>query len=377
MNKKDLKRKLFNLKEKSGTHSPSFQEIKSLIGQEVEIIDSCFLTNPYATELFCKNLKKDLIDSGEMFERIYLYQPQTKLSSEIVANRFGLEAKNTIVGNGAIEIIQSVLQFFVRGKLLVMLPTFSSYYEYVSDETEVVFSNIIQVSEIISKVKKEKINNVVVINPNNPTGNLYVKDEMIKLCEGLRHIDNLIVDESFIHYSDKRGQKINSCENLIEEFENLVIIKSMAKDYGLAGVRCGYGVMNETKVEKLYQSGYLWNTNVLSSYFYEQLKSDEFCKEYEKCRLKYLSDFEEFVDKLSSISDITVLPSSANFVLIDLGEIDSFDFTNTLLADTGVYVRSCHDKLGIGGNFIRVAGLDRERNEKIFQSIKLTMEKYK
>jgi histidinol-phosphate/aromatic aminotransferase/cobyric acid decarboxylase-like protein len=152
----------------------------------------------------------------------------------------------------------------------------------------------------------------------------------------------------------------------------------MSKDFGIAGIRCGYAIMSKEKVEYSIQKGFLWNSNGISEYFFSLLSDKSFIDDYEKTRVKFLDEFNEFYNELIKIDGIDVYPSKTNFFLIDLKTKKSFDFVCWMLIEKGIYVRSMDDKIGMGidrNTFVRIAGKTKEENLYIVESIKEFMEK--
>lgn len=372
--KSHLYTQLKDLKEQNGTHSPSINSIIELMPEIQCNIDACFLSNPYATDLFMSRMKEDLIVNGELKKYLELYPQQNKFVAKKISNYIKVPSKNILVGNGAIELIEKVVAQ-MKGKILMSLPTFSSYYEFNSNETEVVYaSKELTSSEIIlDEVSKSGCNNLILVNPNNPTGHYISKEEMLSTLNSLGHLDNIVIDESFIHFSSKSDPNELSISSDLQNYPNVTLIKSMSKDFGIAGIRCGYAIMAETKVKKYLEKGFLWNSNGLSEYFIGLLEDKSFVEQYEQSRVKFLTEFESFYNELKEIPEIEVYPSKTNFFLIDLKTKKSFDFFCWMLIEKGIYIRSMDDKLGKGistDTFVRIAGKTEEENSYIIQSIK-------
>jgi len=193
MKKRDLKLKIKDLKESSGTHSPSIDTLLSLIGDFKIKIDACFLSNPYATELFLNYLDNDLVKTNQLKNILEYYPPQNRDVAKYISKAIGINSKNIFVGNGAIEIIQAILHNFVRSKVVVILPTFSSYYEFLKEDTDVLFYTLdknnnftLDVKNYISFIKTHRPNTLVLLNPNNPNGFYLTKSEMMKVLYTLR-----------------------------------------------------------------------------------------------------------------------------------------------------------------------------------------------
>jgi histidinol-phosphate/aromatic aminotransferase/cobyric acid decarboxylase-like protein len=376
--KEKFKNKLLELKVNSGNHSPSIATLYSEIPNFEIKIDACFLSNPYATELFLDHLDKDLLKSGNIRNVLEFYPPQNRQVAKFISKLAEVESKNIFVGNGAIEIIQAVLQRFVLKKLCVIIPTFSSYYEFVRPDTEIIYFELdkeedysLNSERLIRFVKENDIDSLVIINPNNPNGAYLDSKEILIIVEELRFLHCLIIDESFIHFAyESIDLNQISSEKLISEYANLVVIKSMSKDFGIAGIRAGYAVMSSKRVDELLNNGYLWNISGLADYFFRLYSDIEFMKAYEVVRKKYIMNTLMFMNQIKSLPHIKLYPSKANFVLLELCNSSSFDFSIDLLFDHGVYVRDCSDKIGLNGQFVRVASRTFEENLGVISAMK-------
>ncbi len=128
-------------------------------------------------------------------------------------------------------------------------------------------------------IEQEAPDTVVLINPNNPDGSYIQLADLDYLLGQLKDIKNIVIDESFIHFASEGDYQINSSVKLLSKYNNLIVIKSMSKDFGIAGIRAGYGVMSADKVEYLLKNGYLWNLSGFSEYFFRVFVRDEFQKE--------------------------------------------------------------------------------------------------
>ncbi|MBG6234386.1 histidinol-phosphate/aromatic aminotransferase/cobyric acid decarboxylase-like protein [Pedobacter sp. CAN_A7] len=376
-------RKIEILKSEAGSHSPGFFTFKQKL-PEVDIkVDACFLSNPYATDLFIEHFNKEILHTGNIRALLESYPSQNRVIAEILADFLKIDSRNIFIGNGAIEIIQAVIHNFTKKKIIITIPTFSSYYEYVKEGVEVVYYNLskdnsysLDVEEYIDFVKLHKPDTIVLINPNNPNGGYTKAADVKRIIEELSFVENIIIDESFIHFAyESESYQLVSLSNLVKKHPNLIVLKSMSKDFGIAGVRAGYGVMRKEYVDLLLKNGYLWNSNGLAEYFFRLYTRDDFALEYDKVRVRYIVETLDFIQELKQIPNIKVYPSMANFVLIELQEgIKSTEFVAKLLISYGIYVRTCDDKIGLKGQFLRLASRSKEENDYVIQSIKACIE---
>lgn len=374
--------KILELKSRSGTHSPSIFTMLEEIPELKIKVDACFLSNPYATELFLEYFKRELIDTGKINRVLEFYPSQSSEIAELLGKNLKIDPARIFVGNGAIEAIQAVLHRYVKGKLIVNIPTFSSYYEYITPNIEVVFYELkkeknfkLDVDEYIDFVKNSGASSIVLINPNNPDGGYLKFEDISRIIAELSYLDNIIVDESFIHFAyESSDMELKSVLPIVLENDNVILVKSMSKDFGVAGLRCGYAVMKSEWVKELFSNGYLWNLNGLSEYFFRLYVRKDFNDAYEIVRKKYITESLFFIAELQAIEGIKVYPSKANFVLIELmNGLNSGHAQARLLSDHGVYVRNCSDKIGLNGQFIRVAARSKDENEVIVNAIKSLM----
>ncbi len=373
-----LASKIRQLKANAGTHSPSIQTIVNELPELNIDVDACFLSNPYATELFLEYIDKELIATNKLRDVLEFYPSQNVVLADVVGKSIDVDPRNIFIGNGAIEIIQVVLHNFVEKKIIVNIPTFSSYYEFARPDTEVVFYKldkdknfVLNPDHYIEFVKENSPDTIILINPNNPDGGYTKYKDLRYIIQELQEVKNIIIDESFIHFAfEDEELKLLSATELFKEFNNVIVIKSMSKDFGIAGIRAGYGLLPEHKVSELLSNGYLWNSNGLAEYFFRLYNNQEFFEKYEKVRKKYIAEAQEFFTELSTIPGIKVYPSMANFALIELEDVTSADFVSKLLIKYGIYTRTGSDKIGLVGEFIRIAGRTREENIKIIAAIR-------
>ena len=373
-----VEEKFLDMKKVSGTHSPSIITILEKIPEINIRVDACFLSNPYATELFIKYFTKELLETKNLRRILEFYPSQNSIIAHCIGEHLKIDPAGIFVCNGAIEAIQAILHRFVNGKIVIAIPTFSSYYEFVTSNSSVTFYQLnkndnykLNPSDYIDFIKKEQPNTIILINPNNPDGGYITNNDLKRIIFDLRYIvENIIVDESFIHFAyEDSGFELKSIVPFTKTVKNIIVIKSMSKDFGIAGVRCGYAIMQKEKVHNLLSNGYLWNVNGLAEYFFRLYTRKDFLKKYEIVRKKYITESQFFLSELSKIHNIKVYPSKANFVLIEILDGQTAEeLTTHLLVRYGIYVRNCSDKIGLSGEFIRIAARTKSENVQILNA---------
>jgi histidinol-phosphate/aromatic aminotransferase/cobyric acid decarboxylase-like protein len=309
-----------------------------------------------------------------------LYPSQNRIIAAKLGRVLNQETDSIFVGNGAAEIIQAILHRFTREKILVNLPTFSPYYEFARPDTQVAFNVLHKENDFrfdpeayLNLVRRERPDTVVLINPNNPDGGYIPHALMVDLLEELQFVPNVIVDESFIHFAcEGGGFSYRSVAHEVERFPNVMVVKSMSKDFGVAGIRAGYAIMAPDRVRALLGNGYLWNSSGLAEYFFDLYSRPDFQERYERERIRFIRNSRRFFGALAKIDGLRVYPTSANFALVELQNgLLAEELVCRLLIRRGIYTRTCDDKRGLEvGRFLRIAARNRPENAYIIRSLR-------
>jgi len=191
--------------------------------------------------------------------------PECRELKKSLSRYLGIDPEWISVGNGAIEVIYwFVCAAFVKGRVVIPAPTFCEY-ELASQKAgaEVTFVPLhnleLEAGQVIEKARGADA--VFLCNPNNPTGILATK-QIMKIIENVDSSTRILLDECFIELAD--NPDANTMIEQISEFDNLVILRSLTKSFGLAGLRVGYGVCNPTLAKKLSANKIPWNVNGLA-----------------------------------------------------------------------------------------------------------------
>jgi histidinol-phosphate/aromatic aminotransferase/cobyric acid decarboxylase-like protein len=376
---RDLMSRFVALKAESGTHAPSLYTLTDrLPGVEIKV-DACFLSNPYATDLFISRLESDLIATGELRKVLEFYPSQNRQVARHLSDALGIDPAKIFVCNGATEAIQAAIHRFGGRRVGVVIPTFSPYYEYLRPDQQAVFYRLdraqdfaLDVDDFIDFVRRNDLDTVCLINPNNPNGGYVPSDEMRRLLEAFAGLELVILDESFVDFAyedEQRRRKSLAVE--VAEMPNVMLVKSMSKDFGIAGLRAGYAVMNPDRLSSLLANGYLWNISGLCEFFFRLFAEKAFQDEYTCARLRYIEEAEAFFSALGQIEHLRAYPTKANFCLVELDRDFAIEtVAPLLLIRHGVYVRDCSDKVGLeGGHYFRIAGRKRPENDLMLAAL--------
>lgn len=237
-----------------------------------------------------------------------------------VGGIFNVSPKNLFFGVGSDEIIDLLIRIFCRPGIDNVMVTSPSYgmYQVACDVNDVKVKTI-ELSDSfqldINEMKNSTDENtklIFVCSPNNPTGNLLDKSDILELCTAKNTI--VVVDEAYIDFSEA-----NSLIHETEKYANLVITRTFSKAWGMAGIRCGFCVADERIIKTLYKVKAPYNLNQLTQHGVMEAtkkknKRDEFIKEI-------ISERELMITELKKIEGVkNVYPSEANFLIFRVDE---------------------------------------------------------
>jgi len=356
------------------SHSPSLLDI---VGEKMlsKVIDFCFIANPYYPD---KKLTRKMQSRLPVVMKSYP-SSNPKLSLQNLAAVLNVKPEQLIIGNGATELITVIQKEFVDD-LAIPIPTFSEYTEKLRKLDSAKLFQLpahnqyaLNLNEYADWIDEQKISSALIINPGNPTGQLFQVHEMIKFLERMKHLKLIILDESFIDFAHKT---VPTLLPHIQQFPNVIIVRSMSKHCGVPGLRLGYCCSaNQDYINRLKHLLPIWNINTVAEYFLTQLLATD--KQYQETRLKVLKDVQALYNQLKDIKGITVYPTGSNFVMIriDCG-LTATEIQEKLLEDYFVYVRDCSNKIGLDKYHIRVASQGKRKDKFIVNALKkITQEK--
>ena len=326
--------------------------------------DFLFLMNPFFhSDRLLEDIKKDLSDL------ISCYPSDQKTLKKYLANwktNFSLDAEKYCIGNGSSELIRLINRFMVQ-KVTVVTPTFNEYLDVEPEKLNLYQLKAendfdIQVDELIHTVKESQSNVLALVNPNNPTGRILTREQMKSILSSLSHLDAVVIDESFIDFA---GSEKFSVESFVKDFPQLIVIRSIGKEYGVPGLRLGYA---STTNEAFHQSAKLylpiWNVNSLAEWFLENFPKykDEYEDSLRKLRLEQKKLFAE----LQTLPFLETIPSYSNFFLCHV-KGDSSELTKQLFEKHKILIKDLKNKMK--ENYVRIAVGSSEENKKLISAL--------
>jgi histidinol-phosphate/aromatic aminotransferase/cobyric acid decarboxylase-like protein len=367
------------LSDQSGSHSPSLNTMQQAIPEISIEIDACYLSNPLATDLFWSHFNADVLADSQLFKRMLeAYPSQNRAIAERLSSAINVDPRSLFITNGATEAIQAVVHNF-SSHLHINIPTFSPYYEFAGRGCQVTKFRLnaednfaVDPEKYVHSVLDSNADTAVLISPNNPDGYLIPDSDLEWILSKLEGLKTVVVDESFVHFANRptTDDSLPTLTGLTSQFSNVTVIKSMSKDFGVAGIRAGYAVMQPVRVDQLLESGYLWNTSGMAEYFFSLFDRPAFLSQYREELAQYKGFINKFTTATSKFDFVDVYDTSANFQLMKMPEHVSADVVAALLLlRHGIYVRSCGDKIGLDGEFIRVAIRTEQENVHVLKAL--------
>ena len=330
------------------------------------LLDYCYLVNPYYPP---QKMKDEMRAS---FDRLLCDYPSgMKVNSLLAAKNFSVRTENIVVGNGAAELIKSLLGFF-DGKIGFIKPTFEEYPNRYDKDKAVIYQidnpDYSYTAEDVKGFFDDKdISVLVLINPDNLSGNYIKKTDLLSLIDwsaekGIR----IIIDESFADFSDELNNTLIDRE-ILENHRNLYVMKSVSKSYGVPGLRLGVLASGDVEMIKAIKKDVsIWNINSFAE-FYMQI-AEKYNKQYEDGLEEFREERIRLEKELSAVSGLRVIPSQANYFMIEMLNSSVRNVTKRLLTEYNLLVKDLYDKLG-GKEYMRIAIRNKEDNDCLVKAL--------
>jgi len=336
-----------------------------------KLIDFCYLVNPFFPPT-------KLVEEIKANFHIILsqYPSGLRINNLLAAKYFSIDEQYVVVGNGAAEIING---FFTSTSKItgLILPSFEEYKNRITERVNKIFfypkneDFSYTADDIIEYYSENRIDQLVLINPDNPSGNFIFKQDIIKLLNWSKSAGiDIILDESFVDFSNEGHHNSLLSNEILETYDNLIVIKSISKSYGVPGLRLGVAATsNKNVIKKIRDSVSIWNINSFAEFYMQIFGKYE--KDYiDSCEL-FRKERDQFYQELSLIPYLKVFPSQANYFLCALEGISSKELTSLLLHKHKILIKDLSEKAGFNGkSYIRIAVRDRQDNTKLIDALK-------
>ncbi len=336
-----------------------------------KMLDFCYLVNPYF-----RNSR--IIDELEANFRTLIgeYPSGMKVNTLLASKCWGVKEDYIIPGNGAAELIKALMEN-LEGTLGVIRPTFEEYPNRRDKETLITFipqnkDYRYSANDLIEFYGTHHVDSLVLVNPDNPTGNFIPKKDLLLLAEWCeKQHTRLIVDESFVDFSKDWDKNSLLHNNILEAYPHMVVIKSISKSYGVPGIRLGIMCSSDKDlIAKMKKMVSIWNINSFAEYFMQIYTKYE--KDFKRACEKFIKERDCFEAQLRQISFLRVMPSQANYFLCEvLKPFTAREIVLRTIKEHNILTRDCSDKIGLDGKqYMRIAVRSHEDNVKLIQAFK-------
>jgi threonine-phosphate decarboxylase len=337
------------------THNPSFASLTNQFSDINGLRDYCIPVNSYFPPAGVMEKLQEKIAFALKY-----YPGSNEQIAENIAQFSGIHNPATIIaGNGSTEIISWLNSLFIKDSLFVPVPSFGRWIEepqglgielhtYTYQDAEQQYASP---EQLIDAVKTSGARNLVICNPNNPTGSLLSRAQILQILSALPELDNIVIDESFIDFS---AEEPPSIKNDVADYPNAWVLKSLGKNVGLHGLRMGFAISNETNIAKLRKHLPYWNINGITEMLLHLIKNEH--DSYHLSRMKTIADAIYLSERFDELPEFTLYPTHSNFIFAKLRDgINGTELRDRMLQHHGCFIRNCGNKLGSSEQYFRIA----------------------
>ncbi|WP_455592380.1 aminotransferase class I/II-fold pyridoxal phosphate-dependent enzyme [Bacteroides sp.] len=333
------------------------------------LLDFCYLVNPFFPPA---KMKEELKANFDIL--LTEYPSGMSVNNLLIAKFFGLNPDNVCVGNGAAELIKSLLAN-IEGRIGIVYPTFEEYPNRYDKKEIIAYTPVnsdfsYTALDLKDYFSDKGLSVLLLINPDNPSGNYISKTDVLLLVEwAMESGIILILDESFVDFTNDNVCNSLLSNEILDTFSNLVVIKSISKSYGVPGLRLGIvATGNKVLLENIKQDLSIWNINSFAE-FYMQI-SGKYESVYRQACLKFVQERKRFHEELLKVTYLRVIPSQANYFLCEvIGKYNSAELTSLLLKRYNILIKDCSCKKAFDGKqYIRLAIRNKEDNDKLIMA---------
>ena len=337
-----------------------------------KMLDFCYLVNPYFPT-------PRVIDEMQSNFKTLLteYPSGMKVNTLIASKCFGVSEDYIIPGNGAAELIK-ILTEDMKGKVGVIRPTFEEYPNRLPKEQLVTFVPQndyyrYTAQELMDFFGAHPVDTLLIINPDNPSGNFIPKADLLKLADWSKDKGiQLMIDESFVDFSEDYEHNSLLHDELLETYPNLIVMKSISKSFGVPGIRLGIlASANKQLIAKMKKEVSIWNLNSFAEFFMQIYNKYE--KDYKTASGKFVAERAYFEEQLKNVSYLRVMPSQANYFLCEvLPPYTANEVVLYMLKRHNILTRDCSNKPGLDSKqYMRIAIRNHEDNTRLIKALKL------
>ncbi|MFF5531451.1 pyridoxal phosphate-dependent aminotransferase [Streptomyces cinerochromogenes] len=338
----------------TAAHSPSMAALTREGGEGTGPVDFCIPCNPYfPTPAMFEEM-------GARLREIVTYYPSSAdtITAEL-CDLLQLPPQCVAMGNGSTELITWIDHLLVRESLAIPVPTFGRWTDqpmetgkrvdmFPLQEANGFALDLAQYAEFI-RTRGTRV--AVICNPNNPDGGYVRRRQVVQFMDAMADLDLVVVDESFLEFADAEAEPSVVQEAMLRP--NVIVLRSLGKNFGLHGVRFGYLVANPALAGRVRSMLPKWNLNSFAEHVVFMLK--EHGSEYAQSLQQVRRDRLEMASHLSALPGLTVYPSQGNFLFVRLPVgAEGTVVRDRMLSEHRILVRECGNKIGSSSRFLRL-----------------------
>ena len=363
-----------------------------------QMLDFCYLVNPYFPS---KRMKDELRANFDTL--LTEYPSGMKVNTLIASKSFGVSEPYIVPGNGAAELIKILMgdsRYEVRGtwcedssaskgdlgprtshlapRTGFIRPTFEEYPNRYDKDSQVTFvpqkpDYRYTADDLMAFFGDKDIQQLMVINPDNPTGNFIPKKDILRLAQWCEERQiRLVVDESFVDFSEDYATNSLLSDEILEAYPHMAVMKSISKSYGVPGLRLGILCSADKElIARIKKEVSIWNLNSFAEFFMQIYNKHE--KDYERACAKFVAERADFQEQLQQIPFFHVMPSQANYFLCEvLPPYKASEIVIYMLKQHNILTRDCSLKPGLDPTkqYMRIAVRDHEDNSRLVNGLK-------
>lgn len=336
-----------------------------------DFVDFCYLYNLYfPNERILNELQSALPDL------VNNYPSGMDTIGDLMSRVTNIPPSKLVVGNGAAELIRLLNIHYVQ-RISIAIPTFNEYENMLKPaEINCFHTNkndfVLDAEAYVQSVKDSGSNAALIINPNNPTSIFEPREKIKWILDSLTDLEIVIVDESFMDFVRQDGQNrtLVSVEDLIDEYPNLILIRSLSKEFGVPGLRLGYIASgNEKFVKQMRNHCPIWNINSLAEAFLEILP--RYQSDYiDSCEI-IRRDRDSLYERIQQVPYLKAYEPAANFVFAQVqGDMTSADLRERLFLGYGLLIKDCSNKTGLEDkDYVRISVRKPLDNDRLIKAL--------
>jgi threonine-phosphate decarboxylase len=299
-------------------------------------------------------------------------EPRGESFNSMLASYLGIDSANLVLGNGGSELIYLLGRMFYHNRVVVLAPCFSEYGEGL-ENPRIHRINLykedgfqLPLKRILNEIQEKDL--IFIANPNNPTGNLFDREDLLAIVSRAAEKYALVVVDEAFH--DFVGDKGLSLVDQVENYKNLVVIGSLTKFFALPALRLGYGAANQDVILQMEHLLPTWRINSLALAAAAASISHQ---EYIEATFRTIKTEKEFLMQgLADFTRLKVYPGASNFVLVEADSLSAQELQG-LLGPMGILIRSCDNFYNLSPFFFRLAIKKRVDNQTLLKALKTVL----